>query len=170
MLEAEQNALVEWMTDRMTRKKLLILTLTFSIAGLLAFLYLHTRTTLSAEEIGRLGVNEAYDELCADELELNSLSGHDPFPAYSPDGRYYVEVHRLWPWEPGRRVIEMYAADSGASVGRYGSSEKTLLVLCWAQDSSGIFVADYTPASGSIFIGLGSPGRMGPVLKLFVPE
>jgi len=158
------------MANRMKQKKLLLVILMFSIAGLLAFWYHYTRTTLRGEEIGDLRIIEAYEELCTVDTELYPPTARDLFPAYSPDGRHYVEVQRLWPWERSRRVIEMYAADSGSRVGRYVSSERSLWVFCWAEDSTGIFVADYIPGSGSIVIGLGSPSTIRPVHKLLVPE
>jgi len=156
------------MANRMKQKKLLLVILMFSIAGLLAFWYQHTRTTLRGEEIGRLP--DARDELCNGNPQLSPPTSRDPFPAFSPNGRYYVEVQRLWPWESNWRLIEMYEADSGHEVGRYVSSEKSLIVYCWAEDSTGIFVADFIPGSGSLFIGFGTRHIIRPVHKLLVPE
>jgi len=158
------------MAIRMKHKKLLLVILVLSVAGLLAFWYQHTRTTLRGEEIGDLRIVEAYDQLCNGDPQLYPLTIHDPFPAYSADGRFYVDVQRLWPWERSRRVIEMYAADNGRRVGRYVSSERSLFVFCWAEDSTGIYVADYIPGSGSIFIGLSTPSTIRPIHKLLVLE
>lgn len=150
------------------RTALIILSALF-ITVFLGTWYYHTRTTLKADQVGRFRVVEAYEELCKGKSQLYPPTSTEALPAYSPDGRYYVEVHRLWPWERSRRAIKMYEAESGDQVGRYVSSERSIFLFCWAQDSTGVFAADYVPPSGSIFIGLGSPGRMGPVLKLLVP-
>jgi len=130
-----------------------------------------TRSTLNKEEVGRL--HDLRDELCNGISRLYPLyppTSRDPFPAYSPDGRYYVEVHRLWPWERSRRVIEMYEAESGDQVGRYVSSERSLFVYCWAEDSTGVFARDHTLGTGSIFIIFNRPSTDRPVTKLLVSE
>lgn len=139
----------------------------FLIAGL-GIWHRHTRTTLEVEQVGRL--LDVRNELCNGISQLYPPTLSDRFPVYSPDGRYYVEVRKLWPWEPRKRIIEMYEADSGNKVGRYVSSERWLFVFCWAEDSTGIFVNDHSPGSGSLFIILQRPPTDHPVVKLQVPE
>ncbi|MDX1616108.1 MAG: hypothetical protein R3300_17485 [Candidatus Promineifilaceae bacterium] len=127
-----------------------------------------TRSTLKAEEVGRF--LDVRDGLCENDSSIYPSTERHPFPVYSPDGKYYVEIQRLWTWERRRRLIEMFEAKSGDQVGRYVSSKKSILVLCWAEDSTGIFVADHSPGSGSILIGLSTAPIFGPVIKLLVPE
>jgi len=138
------------------------------IAAGLGIWQFHTRATLNRGEVGRF--LDVHEGLCHGDSSIYPSTERHPFPAYSPDGRHYVEIHRLWPWEKYRRLIEMYEANRGDQVGRYVSSEKSILVLCWAKDSTGIFVADHSPGSGSIFIGLSTAPTYGPVIKLFVTE
>ena len=68
------------------------------------------------------------------------------------------------------KVIEMYEAESGDQVGRYVSSERSLFVYCWAEDSTGVFARDHTLGTGSIFIIFNRPSTDRPVIKLLVSE
>ena len=63
----------------------------------------------------------------------------------------------------------MYRTDTQKEIGRYYSVYSSLIVLCWANDSSGVYVMDYEPSTGFMDIG-GSPSKTGPVKKLLVPQ
>ena len=49
------------------------------------------------------------------------------------------------------------------------SDYSDFVIYCWAEDSSGIYVADYEPGSGSIFVIGGKSSKTSPVKKLLVP-
>ena len=90
-----------------------------------------------------------------------------PFPAFSPDGKYYVDISRNNK-SMNRKWIKMYKADTKKEIGRYFSKYKSLIISCWAKDSSGIYIKDYEPSVGIIDIGWSS--KTGPVKKLLVPQ
>lgn len=105
-------------------------------------------------------------EICGEPHQLYPPTSLDwPFPAFSPDGRYYVGVGdaRL------RRAKELkiFWADTSQLIGKY--SYFSLIVYCWAEDSTGIYVSDRDPGDSSLFIPFSRGGRIGPVKKLFVP-
>ena len=89
-----------------------------------------------------------------------------PFPLYSSDQRYYAEV--VDSKFRRRKGVILYDADTNLELGRYLSSYPSLKVYCWAEDSSGIYVADYKPVYGYGGIFTPSP-KTGPVKKLLVP-
>ena len=88
-----------------------------------------------------------------------------PFPAYSPDGQFYVNVSN------GNKMttkwIKMYSTNAKKEIGKYYSKYKSLFVMCWTKDSSGIYVRDHEPSVG--FIDIGWASKTGPVKKLLVP-
>jgi len=150
------------------RRNALIVVPLILLAAAVGIWQFRTRATLKATEVGPF--LQVREDLCIGDSQIFPSAARDPFPAYSPDGQYYVEVRRLWPWERRTRLIEMYEADSGDQVGRYVSSERSLLVFCWDEDSTGIFVADHSPGTGSLFIMFHRPVIIRPVVKLLVPE
>lgn len=104
-------------------------------------------------------------EICGEPHQLLPVTTLEwPFPAFSPDRRYYVDIDDA----RFRRaeVLKLYGAATNQLVGTY--SYFRLKVYCWAPDSSGIYVADYVPGSGTDFL-FSTPGRTGPVKKLLVP-
>jgi len=89
-----------------------------------------------------------------------------PFPALSPDGKYYIDVTEA---KLGHsKVLKLYRADTNQELGRYYSERSNILIYCWLQDSTGVYLADYDPGSGSFDIG-GAPTKISPVKKLLVP-
>ena len=86
------------------------------------------------------------------------------FPLLSPNNQYYIDlVHASL-----RRaeVLKLYRAETNKLIGTH--SYFKLAIYCWAEDSSGIYVADYVPGSGTDFL-FSTSGRTGPVKKLLVP-
>jgi len=83
---------------------------------------------------------------------------------FSPNGQYYADItdSRFRRAE----VVKLYRADTDKLLGTH--SYFKVRIYCWAPDSSGIYVADYVPGSGTDFL-LSTPGRTGPVKKLLVP-
>ena len=163
------------MTNKDNDKKysfLLVVIFIFNIIllGLATKLFLE-RSTLKWVIIP--GVLRAYIELC-DGRQLyppypTSSKGPWiwPFPAFSPDGKYYVDISRNNK-SMNRKWIKMYKADTKKEIGRYFSKYKSLIISCWAKDSSGIYIKDYEPSVGIIDIGWSS--KTGPVKKLLVPQ
>ena len=132
------------------------------IWGLVIKQYLQ-RSTLKWEIVHVEG--RPSDELC-NGLQLyppNKLGIH--FPVYSPDSRFYVKVSN------GNKMttkwIKMYSTNAKKEIGRYYSKYKSLFVMCWTKDSSGIYVRDHEPSVG--FIDIGWASKTGPVKKLLVP-
>lgn len=137
-------------------------------AGAFAVWRYKTLSTLDSVEV--MGFRGATEELCQGERQLWP-SPQYPFRSWSPDGDYYVEVSKVWFWEANPRVLNMYSVTDGTPVGRYVSSDRSILILCWARDSSGIYVADYWPSGGSIFIiPPARASRVGDVKKVLIPS
>ena len=127
------------------------------------------RSTLPTQDMG--DVRNPEEVLCKGENRLWPPPSLDTsFPAYSPDGHHYAVLKELWPWEARLRVLEIMKSNTDLHVGRYVSSQRALRVYCWAEDSSGIFVADSDPGNPSIFILFNEPSGRGPIKKLLVPE
>ena len=105
-------------------------------------------------------------EICTEPDQLWPPTSLDwLFPAFSPDGRYYVEVSdaRL----RSAKVLRMFQADNGELVGSY--SHRSLIIYCWAEDSSGIYVSNRNPGEQSMLIPFSIGGGVGPVKKLIAP-
>jgi len=141
--------------------------LIFTVVALVVLWRYRTLSTLEVIEVGSL--RSPTEEVCKAQSQLWP-SAQYPFRAWSPNGEFYVEVSKVWFWDPDPRVLELYSASTGRHTGSYVSSDRSILVFCWAEDSSGIYVSDYSPSSGSIFIiPPGRPSRVGPVKKLLIP-
>ena len=132
--------------------------------GILGWQYYWGYIPLSSLRQEATGVHKSKIlEVCASKYA--QYPGPDrPFPMFSPNGRYYVDVANA----KFRRaeVLRLYQTDTSGLLGTY--SHFRLAIYCWAPDSSGIYVADYVPGSGTDFL-FSTPGRTGPVKKLLVP-
>ena len=140
-----------------------------TISSLVAVSIYRSRSTLASRLVG--DVSNPQKALCRGQDRLwPPTSLEDAFPAYSPNGEYYAVVKELWPWESRHRLLEIRGAKMNLLIGRYVSSRRALRVYCWAQDSSGIFVADLDPGSSSVFLLFNKPSERGPIKILLVPE
>lgn len=89
-----------------------------------------------------------------------------PIPAYSPDGRYYVEVteHSRGD-EIVRQELRLFEAGSNRLLGSY--SYFRLRVPCWAKDSSGVYLEHYIPSAR--FVVDITPELAGERMKVLIP-
>jgi len=112
-------------------------------------------------------IKKPTEELCKGEHQLHPpTSWKWPFPASSPDGEYYIDISDA---KLGKITkLTLFDSNTQREVGKYFSSYPSLKVYCWAEDSSGIYVADYKPVYGYGGIFTPSP-KTGPVKKLLVP-
>lgn len=104
--------------------------------------------------------------ICAGENQLLPITSLEwPFPAYSPNNRFYADIEdsRLRRAE----IIKLFRTDTHQLVGSY--SYYKLIVHCWDKDNSGVYISDYDPGDSSLFIPFSRGGRIGPVKKLLVP-
>lgn len=103
-----------------------------------------------------------YDTLCRE------LPFPLPYPYSSLDGKYYVDKIRSR--YRNAEVLRLFEAKTNRFLGSYSYHE--VLVYCWANDSSGIYLADYVDTGGAgLFIGIPQlgPGGGGDVKKVLVP-
>jgi len=112
-------------------------------------------------------IKKPTEELCKGEHQLHPpTSWKWPFPASSPDGEYYIDISDA---KLGKiTTLTLFDSNTQREVGKYFSSYPSLKVYCWAEDSSGIYVADYKPVYGYGGIFTPSP-KTGPVKKLLIP-
>ncbi|OGG08150.1 hypothetical protein A3D05_05430 [Candidatus Gottesmanbacteria bacterium RIFCSPHIGHO2_02_FULL_40_24] len=113
------------------------------------------------------GVDRPLDLFCNGQQLYPPNSWDWPFPAFSPDRRFYVNVSN------GNKTkskwIKMFKANTKKEIGRYYSEYSSLIVLCWAKDNSGIYLLDYDPGFRAM-IDIGLPSKYGEVKKLLVPS
>ena len=105
------------------------------------------------------------EEICGEPHQLYPPTTLEwPLPAFSPDGKYYVDItdSRF----RRAKILKLYRVDTNQPLGTY--SYFKIRIFCWAPDSSGVYVEDYVPGSGTDFL-FSTPGRTGPVKKLLVP-
>ena len=157
------------MTNKDNDKKysfLLVVIFIFNIIllGLATKLFLE-RSTLKWVIIPE--TEKTFEDLCDGRQLYPPDTWKWPFPAFSPDGKYYVDISRNNK-SMNRKWIKMYKADTKKEIGRYFSKYKSLIISCWAKDSSGIYIKDYEPSVGIIDIGWSS--KFGPLKKLLVPQ
>jgi hypothetical protein len=111
----------------------------------------------------------AKEELCDGQRQLYPRSLHTwTLPAFSPDRKYYVNIAKS---RFGLvKAVVLLRADGGQEVGRYFSDYSEFFIHCWAKDSSGVYISDYKPGTGSLFVPFSTGGKIGPVKKLLVPQ
>lgn len=105
-------------------------------------------------------------EICGEPHQLLPITSFNwPFPLFSPDGQYYVDITD----SRFRRAekIKLFRTDNGQPLGSY--SYFKLTVYCWAEDSSGIYIANYDPGDSSLFIPFSRGGKTSPIKKLLIP-
>lgn len=87
------------------------------------------------------------------------------FPVYSPDGEWYITLHHM----AYRKAEELrfYASESDWLLGSY--SFHNLYIYCWAEDSSGIYLADEMMEFWRFTLDLGNYIWHGPPKKILVP-
>ncbi len=88
----------------------------------------------------------------------------DPVP--SPNGQYSIDI-RGW---LGRSVLVVYKNPGVDIIGFY--SFKRLIIYQWAEDSSGVYIADYTPGGDTLLWDVGPvfpPAYQSPIKKVLVP-
>ena len=129
------------------------------------FLNYTPRSTLQWEE--RAKGSPSLREYCQDSEQIYPpTSWKSQLPVFSPDGKYYIDVADF---KLGRKkILKVFKADTQKEVGRYYSSYPSLKIYCWAEDSSGIYVADYERA-GTGFGIFQRSSKIGPLKKLLVP-
>lgn len=101
--------------------------------------------------------------------DVQSISKTFPFPNYSPDGRFYVDMKylkslRLW-------EMVMYRSSDNKRLGSFASHR--LAFKGWCADSSGVYVRRVGVSSGSsIFISLNffTYDFSGPLMVAMVPH
>ncbi len=76
---------------------------------------------------------------------LTEKSPYMQFPVFSPDGKYYITLS----WDNNREEISLYVSDTNLSLGSY--SYHNLYIVCWATDSSGVYIADRIDCGASGF-------------------
>ena len=151
-----------------TWTKKIFLGLTLLIIGIgifIVFLNYTSRSSLQWVIVPNIQIH--VKELCNDQRQLYPRSLNTwAFPAFSPDKQYYVDIADA---KLGRtKVLKLFSADTRKEIGRYYGIYSSLFIHCWAEDSSGIYIADYEPGIGGFDIG-GTPSKTGPVKKLLVP-
>jgi len=154
-------------TSLIRRNRWKILSLGFILTALVLVMWWSNtpRSTLKWANLSELGVS--LKEVCAETRQIYPQTSLDwPFPVYSPDKNYYIDI------ENGQRMrtkwIKIFRSDVNQEIGTYYSSFSSLLVHCWDKDSSGIYISDYEPGSGGFDIG-GKSSKTSPVKKLLVP-
>ncbi|OGY16157.1 MAG: hypothetical protein A2785_01040 [Candidatus Chisholmbacteria bacterium RIFCSPHIGHO2_01_FULL_49_18] len=149
-----------------SRKKLVI----FGGFGFFIIIYIvlqfyTPRSTLQWEE--KQGKNPPLRELCQEPEQIFPPTSRQwPFPAFSPDGKYYIDVADFKLGK--KKILGVFKTDTQKEVGRYYSAYSSLFIFCWAKDSSGIYVADRDPG-GTGFGIFSPPGKIGPTRKVIVP-
>lgn len=142
---------------------------TLLILGAIVFLFLYFWGYVSASSLRWVNMPELRYQMrnvCGEPHQLFPGSILEwPFPAFSPDGRYYVDIGdaRL----RRAQVLKLYQTDTKQLLGTY--SYFKIRIFCWAPDSSGIYAEDYIPGSSTLFIPFSGGGHTGPVKKLLVP-
>ncbi len=152
------------------KKLLIILFIVFLISlGSVAVLYFGgylLRSSIQWVVVPDIGV--AREELCNNQRQIYPRSLHSwALPTFSPDGMYYADItsDKLG----YKKALMLFKADNNQEIGKYYSRYSSLFIYCWAEDSSGIYISDYEPGSGSIFVIGGKSSKTGPVKKLLVP-
>ncbi|MDX1616110.1 MAG: hypothetical protein R3300_17495 [Candidatus Promineifilaceae bacterium] len=98
-------------------------------------------STLPVQEVPELETRMKGD-VCGDPGQLFPVTTVEwPFPVQSPDGRYYFDLVDV----DYRNAKELRIFESGTErlMGTY--SYRSMIVYCWAEDSSGIYLADHIP-------------------------
>lgn len=119
-------------------------------------------SSLPVEELPELDGQMA--KICNPQQLSPPLSLDFPFPVLSPNSQFYADLAYL---EGSRKVAELrlYDAENDQLLGSY--SYKELYVYCWADDSSGVYVADSIPGTPDFPIP-GKPSWKGVVKKVLV--
>ena len=89
------------------------------------------------------------------------------FPLFSPNKQYSIDLENAYFGQS--KAIKLFNINTNTYTGTYFSDYSDFVIYCWAEDSSGIYVADYEPGSGSIFVIGGKSSKTSPVKKLLVP-
>ena len=87
-------------------------------------------------------------------------------PVSSPNGQYSIDI-RGW---LGRSVLMIYKNPGGDIIGFY--SFKRHIIYQWAEDSSGVYIADYIPGGDTLLWDVGPvfpPAYKGPIKKVLIP-
>lgn len=168
-----------------TKKKVLIVIISVVMVIPLYYSLSYFFTTLPVryfdEKIDSIDFNKVIttqeDHILADEWydknhwrsDVQSISKTFPFPNYSPDGRFYVDMKylktfRLW-------EMVMYRSSDNKRLGSFASHR--LAFKGWCADSSGVYVRRVGVSSGSsIFISLNifTYDFSGPLVVAKVPK
>ena len=87
-------------------------------------------------------------EVCGnstDEWPLGLQNPNRKFPAYSPDGKWYITIGSAAYRDA--EELRLYDAQSNRIAGSY--SFYRLSLACWAEDNGGVYLEDWIP--GSLF-------------------
>lgn len=99
--------------------------------------------------------------------------GEQPYPplsnsakVFSPDSQYYIQLVKFG-WR-NRRWVCLFESATHHRLGCYSFHD--LIIYRWAEDSSGVYLSDYVPGKGALFIIEPSrPAYISPVKKVLVP-
>ncbi|MHB8157254.1 MAG: hypothetical protein ACYDEQ_07670 [Desulfocucumaceae bacterium] len=99
--------------------------------------------------------------------DVQNINKTFPFPNYSPDGRFYVNMKQLKMFNLW--VMVMYRSSDNKRIGSFASHK--LDFMGWHNDSSGVYVRRIGIQSGSgFFMTLFYYDFSGPLLVALVPE